>query len=104
MPNVERPAITLVDTEKVLASISAVDQGGAKLPSDQFEWASSDGNVVLVETADDPYTRWLRTPNPGVAVVTVTHTPTGNTETMEVTVTFSSPGEIGLSVGTPVPE
>lgn len=112
--NIDRGSIDVVDTEKVLLSVAAKDLGGAPrtVPADEFLWESSNTAAVALEdaapnpdgTPGDPYTRWARTPTPGAALVTVTHAPTGNTETLSITVKVSGPGEIGLSAGTPVAE
>lgn len=104
--NIDRGSAQLVDTEKVLLSIAAKDAGGVTraFTPDQFQWSSSDENVIaLEENPDDAYTRWARTPTPGSATVTVTG-PNGDTETITLVVVNSGPGEIGLSAGTPVPE
>lgn len=111
--NIDRGSIDLVDTEKVLLSIGARDQGGVArvIPAAEFEWKSSNADAVALEdvvnedgTPGDPYTRWARTPAPGQALVTVTHVPTGNTETLSIAVKVSGAGEIGLSAGQPTPE
>jgi len=104
MPTVDRGTMTLLDTEKVLLSISGVDLGGVRLPADQFTWASSDETIVMLEAAEDPYTRWARTPTVGSAVITVTHVPSAGDEVLTLEVGFSAPGEIGLSAGVPVLE
>jgi len=109
--NIDRGGLNLVDTEKVLLSIAAKDQGGAAnaVPADQYVWSSSDEAIISLESTDvdgtplNPYTRMARTPNPGSAVVTVTG-PNGDTETLTLIVAVSGPGEIGLSAGTPIPE
>jgi hypothetical protein len=113
--NIDRGTTNLVDTEKVLLSITGKDKGGVEraVPADQFTWASDKDTVIKLETTDadadgnvvelDPYTRMARTPTPGTAVVTVTG-PDSNTETLTLIVANSGPGEIGLSAGTPTPE
>ena len=115
--NIDRGSIDLLDTEKVVLSISAKDLGGAvrAIPADSYSWTSSDTNIIALENSPDgvddagnavpgdPYTRVARTPNPGSAVVTVTG-PTGDTEQLTLNVKISGPGEAGLSAGTPIPE
>lgn len=115
MSNISRPPTQLLDIEKVLLSLGAgarVDAGGAPIDPTDYTWASSNEAVVKLEDVEadgttpiaDPFTRWARTPLPGVSTITVTHVPSGNTETMDISVGKTAPGEIGLSAGTPVTE
>lgn len=119
MPTDKRlPPLNLTDAQYAVLSIAAKDQGGVKLPADQFSWASADPTVaelvpVYTTVGGDvidpgPYGRVLVTPRPGEVDVVVTFNgagdTNGNTETLPVVIGFSAAGEIGLSAGEPQPE
>lgn len=111
--NVDRPQLTLTDAEYAVLSINPTDQGGVKLPAEDYSWASSDPSVADLQATytnkagevvdPGPYGRVLVTPTPGSTSIVVT-AKSGDTETMPVVVTFSASGEIGLSAGAATPE
>jgi hypothetical protein len=102
MPQIERPAIELVDVEKVLLSISPKDEDGRAVLDPEVTWSSSDEAVLTLEVEIDLLSAWAVSGAPGIAVVTVAH---GELlETMEVTVRTGEPSSLNLSAGAPVHE
>lgn len=116
MPNIDRGAVDIFDTDGVILSIAAKNAAGevGGMPASEYSWSSSDEAwAKLAEQtphADDreltAYERWAGTPTAGSgsATITVTHTPSGNTETLVINVKASGPGEIGLSASPAIPE
>lgn len=102
MAEIERPAIEIVDAEKVLLSISPKDEDGRAVVDPEILWGSTDESVITLEVAEDKLSAWAVSGAPGVAVVTVAH---GDlSERMQITVKTGEPGSLNLSAGAPVHE
>lgn len=107
MDPVVLPPLSIPDNKKVQLTVNPearVDAGGVAVAATDYVWSTSDPSIASLEAGDDEWSTWVRTPLPGVATVTLTHTPSGATATCEVTVTTTAPGTIGFSVGTQVDE
>jgi hypothetical protein len=102
MPPIERPAIEIVDVEKVLLGISPKDEDGRAVVDPEITWACDDESVIALEVAEDGLSAMAVSGAPGVAVVTVTHGEL--VETMQITVRTGEPSSLNLSAGVPVHE
>lgn len=116
MDPIERPPLNLIDTQGTKLSINLKDAGGEPLPDEGFAWSVTpdDGSVATLATERTlsdgsveqagPGSRFLLNTHPGSCVVKVEHAASGRIETMPVNITFSAPGELGLSAGDPFEE
>ena len=94
---IERPPLVMFDTDKCLISLKPDSKG-------PFTWSSSDPAQVAVEPQGDGHQCYVLTPlDEGEATVTVEAKGYAD-ETMLVTYSDSTPGELGMSAGTPEPD
>jgi len=97
MMAIERPPLVLFDTDKCLISLKEEAKG-------PFTWSSSDPAQVAVEPQGDGRTCYVLTPgDTGEATITV-KAKGYQDQTMLVTYSDSTPGELGMSAGTPEPD
>lgn len=93
----ERPPLTMFDTDKCTLTIKEDAKG-------PFSWKSSDPAAVGVEPQGDGHSCIVTTPlDSGSATITVSAKGYQD-ETMLVEYSDSTPGELGLSAGTPEPD
>ena len=113
MDPIIRPPVTILDSQGVPLSWNNKDAGGEVLPDDRFVLSldvegivtlsktrtakDADGNPVEV-TAPAGSIFAIDT-HPGTVNVTITDSIGGRVEILPLTVDFSPPGELGLSVG-----
>lgn len=94
---IERPPLNLFDTDKCLISLNPEAKG-------PFTWESSDPAQVAVEPQGDGHSCYVLTPlDSGSATITVS-AKGYESEIMLVTYTDSTPGELGMSAGSPEPD
>lgn len=94
---IERPPLNLFDTDKCLISLTPDAKG-------PFTWESSDPTQVSIEPQGDGHSAYALTPlDAGSATITV-RAKGYQEETMLVTYTDSTPGELGMSAGAPEPD
>jgi hypothetical protein len=113
MDPITRPGVTLLDSQGAPISWNNKDAGGEVLPDDRFVVTTDvEGIVTLSKTRvakDDagndvtvtapPGTVFAVDTHPGTVNVTVTDSIGGRVEILPITIAFSAPGELGLSVG-----
>jgi len=116
---ITRPPIVMLDVERVLVSVAPRKPNGDPDPTVQVAWASSDPAQVGVEvlpehegldaeglpiTIPGTHEAWLLTPlDRGAADVTIS-APGYETTLQPLSYEPGVPGQLNVSVGTPVPD